>query len=260
MENLEDFYKHCGDYSPMFGFEFLFNDDNQRLVDMGKTELQVLRTLPVEPTNPDEFFNLLLPSQKRRLEKYMDMENAIRASGKSFSDDYVAVDLDHEPSKRARISRSSKLTHSTMCCCIGHGCIWSVTDRKWMTTAGWARLHCYPMNDVEHGISPVPVRLDKLMEQGLVNASEVKNMIGNGWHLRSLGQFLMWILASVTPRQNALPASLALKEDEVKDDSTVGGSPLKSSSEDSPCKALQSMMNEQISELLVIDVVDSQDD
>ena len=200
VEDLADFYKVCG-FDAGFSFEYLF-DSPQDLSDLERAEFENTRVHAVpEHDGPVDWEELLLPSQRSRLERYNDLHRHRLSNGRTFSDEFVTYDLDHEPCKRARLSKTGGVCTGNQGCLISHGCIWSPGKKCWLQASGWARAHVYPVTAAEFQCVEFPLDIAKLLRSETLSSAEVKSMIGNGWHLRSMGLFLMYLLGSIQPRE-----------------------------------------------------------
>ena len=88
-----------------------------------------------------------------------------------------------------------------------------------MPAAGWRRLHTYPVLESEVKTVNVGVRLDEMLLQKQITFEQVRSMIGNGWLLRSMGAWLMWILGSIMPREEGSLKYVSLLTPDQSDDS-----------------------------------------
>ena len=77
---------------------------------------------------------------------------------------------------------------------ISHGTIWNSFLQRPLLACEWAVAHGYPQT--AYGPKP-PVDLFSMMRRGDLSPQQLKSMVGNGWHLPSIGAWVMWLLASV---------------------------------------------------------------
>ena len=87
---------------------------------------------------------------------------------------------------------------------ISHGTIWNTHLKRPLLASEWLVAHGVP--GVQGKFGPEgPVDLVGMMASGQVTPGQMKSMVGNGWHLPTIGSWLMWVLASTKKYTQSVP-------------------------------------------------------
>ena len=155
-----------------------------------------------------------LPSQRDRHDLYQLMTGAgfTRQSGSHAGKNGMqfAFDLDQNPTRRPRISCTlAKVGEAgepgilgLLMCLVSHGLI--VMDGEPLLAVDWLGIHGYERHP--HGENPFAQTILSLLKSKVIDHNQVKSMVGNGWHLGSMGLLYMKLLSSLELRR---PAKLA---------------------------------------------------
>ena len=87
-----------------------------------------------------------------------------------------------------------------LCTFTGHGLLWNTDRERPLLTLEWLRSHGIPACPGLCGHKRPLVDFHRLLMDAQVLPGEVQSMVGNGWHLLSMGQWTIFWLASTLHR------------------------------------------------------------
>ena len=74
--------------------------------------------------------------------------------------------------------------------------------------------HAIPVDNGLCGKAEIMADYMKLVDDGDLSANDVKNMVGNGWHVGSIGSWLMFVLSAVEFHEGlSMPKPLPASDD-----------------------------------------------
>ena len=123
---------------------------------------------------------------------------------------------------------------------VGHGQLWHSHRERPLLAAEWLSAHAVPLPEYASIIGEghvFPCDFMSLLYSGRLKIGDIHSLVGNGWHIGSLGSWLMFLLASTELEGlvAAVPRSLSTtpKRRKVSEISTasspsVASSPLSS--------------------------------
>ena len=161
-------------------------------------EWRVRRSKPRGPSDPKfwDWEEVLLDTRVTRLAAYMKVRQDLVKAGKLGVDEAVVVDLDQNPA--AGFGRMVTARSASFPTLIRHGCHWSITDCRPLLAVKQAMMHCWPITASEITAVGSVVSIGDLLKSGALSCHSLVAMLGDSWHLRVQGMFMMWMLASLT--------------------------------------------------------------
>ena len=160
-------------------------------------------------------------------------------------------DLDHNPLKRPRVScchanqlggacgEKPKQVKGSLLCMLSHGCVWHDTFKRSLSSSEWCQLHGYPTESSIIEALKFPLDFRSLLQSKMVSPVETMSMMGNGWHLPSVGPWILWVMSSIESMEDVIGAprpapSTPCTETDIEDESfammqdplAAGSSPL----------------------------------
>ena len=98
------------------------------------------------------------------------------------------------------------MSRSALCCgdealftLVGHGLIWHSQRQRPLLAAEWLSAHGVPLREYSHIIGAdhvFPCDFMSLVSSGQLALRDIRSLVGNGWHIGSVGSWLMFMLAS----------------------------------------------------------------
>ena len=155
--------------------------------------------------------------QRDRLLDYQQYTRRLVAQAKVLETDTHIYDLDQNCpiGYKGATSAEDPRPLKTL---ISHGTIWNSRLRRPLLASEWLVAHGVP--GVQGRFGPEgPVDMIGMMASGEISPLQMKSMVGNGWHLPSVGSWLMWILASTRRITKESPCSIPAPID-LDDDAT----------------------------------------
>ena len=227
---METFYDHVG-AEAKFGFTDFWCASPEWSA-MERKEVHKHRVTPVCDLDELRYVDLLLPSVEDRLDDYRaKLEEDLRLA-KVAGDDVACFELEQNPKKRPRIwyehrATGSKTGTGHLSTMLSHGTVWNEELERWLLAVESACCHGYAVEPDHIAQFVTPLRWDELLQSSIVTCSQLKSMIGNGWHLMSVLKWIMFLLASIEPRDHGtidspLIASTDVDSDDEADDCGTG--------------------------------------
>ena len=161
------------------------------------------------PDEDVEPHDLLLPSQQQRLINYRKRSSTMKNKWLHPDGATFVYDLDHNPLKRPRVCcchanqlggvshGNPKQCKGSLLCMISHGCVWHDGFKRPLSSSEWCQLHGYPTEAGFAASLDFPLDFGTLLKDMVVNPVETMSMMGNGWHLPSVGAWIMWAFSSI---------------------------------------------------------------
>ena len=138
------------------------------------------------------FRYLFLPFERARLEMYEKTDGPFTGV-----DNVVHIhDLEQNPGKRPRSSPVLPTGRCLMPSLISHGTLWNGVKDRCLLTLEWGSTQGYPTILSQCSIKS-PVYSRQLLAKGAISHAAMRQLFGLGWHLPSIGSWLMFLLSSV---------------------------------------------------------------
>ena len=149
--------------------------------------------LPVSFTEELDFCDVLPVYQRDRLGVYREQFQEHVAQARCLPSDHAVYDLERGSARPAQVYGGAPLF--TL---VSHGTLWHDTHMRPLTALEWCMAHgivadpavCGP------GVEQVADYLP-LLESNELSRRALKDMVGNGWHVGSVGSWLMFLLGAV---------------------------------------------------------------
>ena len=184
------------------GADFSFGTYWRASQEFKDNDMEFMKGQQVHPVGDVGWYDLLLPKQEEFKAEYEEISFELKSQARLNDIAEVAVDLDHNPRKRCRLSAIDGEELRSLQCMVGHGTTWHVGKSYPTLCSECCFLHGYATEKEDFDLVPdFPVRFDSLILQKLLPPLTVKAMMGNGWHLPSIGPFVMFTLSSLMPRE-----------------------------------------------------------
>ena len=163
-------------------------------------ELAKTRVTPVSPLDQLEWTDLLLPSQKQRMQHYQDQFDirSKQSVGSNQNHEAGIFDLNQNPEVgRGRVS--SDRVGALMPTFLKHGTLWHSEKSSPLLAIDQAKAHGWPVEPNEMEEFGAVISLRDCLVSGMMKRKELVRWLGDSWNIRSQGLVLMWILAHVEP-------------------------------------------------------------
>ena len=181
-------------------------------------EHELLATLEQRVAPVDEeltWWHAFWPSQQERHKLYEKITGAEHHTAGDGTVKY-AYDLDQKPTRRPRISctvgEGKEL--GLLMTLVSHGVI--TMDGKPLLTVDWMGVHGYVFPP--YGENPFSKAILDLLYHNAIKYSSVKSMVGNGWHLPSMGLLYMKLLSAIEMRKKEKVQHALMSADDDQDD------------------------------------------
>ena len=148
------------------------------------------RVMPVSDDIP--FHEVLPPFARARLKGYKKKKQKAVDEAKMLEEDSMACDLERGYA-RPGVSYGKK----SLMTLVSHGTIWHDQINRCLVPEEWLSAHCVPTLGMPCGSVPVCADYMRLVRDGCIGAHHLRSMVGNGWHIGSVGSWLMYVLAVV---------------------------------------------------------------
>ena len=133
--------------------------------------------------------------------------------------DDVIVDLDQNPiSGRGRMTTEASRSFGTLIC---HGTLWHLQLARPMVAVEICRMHCWPVGDYEMATTACTVDIWNCLRSGIITCRELTAFIGDRWHLRVVGSWIMRMLANLVRTDAPLCRQPVNSEDDKLADDVV---------------------------------------
>ena len=145
-----------------------------------------------------------MPSQRAYFQEYLEYFDRRISQGYMLPTDTKIDDLDHTP--RASWGRAVADTgNNNMLSAITHGTIVNCDTKQQMTCFDLARIHTWPTT--KNQIEQVNGLFDFMdcIKKKIITPSDLMALIGDGWVLRTIGSFLMFILGNMEFKEQHRP-------------------------------------------------------
>ena len=204
--DLDKFLCYAG-ASPNFPFNKFFQSiADEHLQEM--SECAAIRVTPVQENTDMAWEDVLNVSQLEYLYAYTQKFELMKEKGCVHDDcSEFVCDLDQKPHRRPKIMFDHPNKKAMLSTLVTHQTLFHSGKRIIMTALDHARAHCWPVtHDERMAYGGMCCNIPMALETRLFSHKELVRMVGDGWSLRSQGQWLMFLLASVeyvwqTPRQ-----------------------------------------------------------
>ena len=191
-------------------------------LEIGMLDLRRLRGKP-RPTTDEQFYDwdeILLESHARRLVAYGQQRDLLISQGKMARTDDFICDLDQNP--EAGRGRSCHPGSKGMMTFTRHGTLWHWHLRRPLLGVETMRVHCWPIETEHIDTVGAACSVMDLVRNGTVHPRELHAFVGDSWHLRVQGLWLMWVLSNViNGRIGEVPRSLQLETPQKKKSRSV---------------------------------------
>ena len=169
-----------------------------------KTEFSKQRVLPVDAeVNTMSWNELLHPTQRQYLHGYMQKFETLVHGGKACATDPFWCDLDQNPlGPRCRLTIDSAKKPANLQTLITHQTIYHVPLHRVFSARDHCRAHCWPMTTSERALVGCIGSIESKLQSKALSHSALKRFIGDGWHLRCQGLFIMWLLAHLQVKKS----------------------------------------------------------
>lgn len=180
---------------------------------------------------PDEqlaWLDVLLPSQRERLDDYHWANHRRVAEGSCKAGTPFVADLDQSPAaKRGRMTLL--VGCGIMPTSIQHGCLWHSSKKQVLTALDGFRMHAWPITSLEQRtvgsvFSCMSDVRGMLLHQELDHKT-LTQTTGDSWHIRYQGCLLMFIMASLNPLPQTVPRCLSREGHSPGHSDAVGSPP-----------------------------------
>lgn len=181
--------------TPCFPLADFFSSSPEEI----QLELEDLATRRVVPVGSDlTFQDTWLPSQKDYFEQYRREFVKRLNLGFLFEDDTKIADLDHRPcASWGRSTADTGVGRANMFTVIKHGTIVNMDTLDQMTCFDLARVHCWPISDIERARHGSVLNLFDCVKNGIITCRDLSAMVGDSWVLRTIGLFMMFTMANM---------------------------------------------------------------
>ena len=155
----------------------------------------------------------ILPSQQVYLQRYHAKRQEAVRLGKLREGDQVWGDLDQNPFSSWGRLLSEFDPFPTF---VKHSTLWHLQQDKPMTALGMARVHGWRISESERSAVGCIVDLYGILKSNRMSCRELKSLIGDSWHLRCQGMFMMWLLSCIQTRSSLTPVHGSPREKKAK--------------------------------------------
>lgn len=142
-----------------------------------------------------DWTEVLLESHKTRLASYEQLRVELVDAKKLDAGADLVVDLDQNPQTGFGRYMSEQSSFATL---LRHGTLWSMKHRRPLLAVEMAKLHCWPTTSRDLAEVGGVVSIGHLLQSASLSCNSLVQMLGDGWHLRVQGSFIMWLLSSLT--------------------------------------------------------------
>ena len=155
------------------------------------------------------FYDVLPSYQRERLAAYeAEMEKEIDQA-KLLSTDDAVFDLERGV-KRPAITYAGKPLFTM----VSHGTVWHSHHRRPLLLEEWLMAHAIPVGNGLCGKAEVAADYMQLIDSEHLTSNDLKNMVGNGWHIGSIGSWFMFVLSAVEFHEGlSMPKPLPVVDD-----------------------------------------------
>ena len=146
---------------------------------------------------------LLHPTQRQSLHGYMQKFETLVHGGKACATDTFWCDLDQNPlGPRCRLTIDYAKKQANLQTLITHQTIYHVPLHRVFSARDHCRAHCWPMTTSERALVGCIGSIESNLQSKALSHSALKRFIGDGWHLRCQGLFIMWLLAHLQVKKS----------------------------------------------------------
>ena len=190
------------------------------------------RVMPVCEADDLSWTDIMLPSQKGRLQRYMEKFEHLKKEGLMPDDCDMICDLDQSDG-RPRAVYTHDVEVESLMTMVSHGFVFRSGFRRPLLDLDMAQAHGFPV-DVErckkNGLES-PLNFPELLRCGMVAPTQLASMCGNGWHIPSVGSWAGWMLSNIelrvflakAPQQLSWHGEVDAERDEFESDNAVQG-------------------------------------
>ena len=144
----------------------------------------------LDESSRDRRLKTLTRHQQQRLVEQLEQAEKDIAEAKSLDSDVRVFNLMQNKSHATRMV-CGEIQKDPLCTFTGHGLLWNTDRERPLLTLEWLMVHGIPACPGLCGHKRPLVDFHKLLTDAQVLPGEVQSMVGNGWHLPSMGQWIM---------------------------------------------------------------------
>ena len=171
-------------------------------------EIQEYGEFRVHPVDGlDCWDNVLLPSQRENRDEYVQKMDEDLRLGKQLNSANLIADLNQrcgpiDTPKRPRCTYETP-THNSLPCVVTHHCLWNFRRGYPLLSLESAQAHGWPVLSSHRNSVGCITSFEELIETQRLRCTDLRQMVGDGWQLRTMGMWYMWLLMNLELRSDS---------------------------------------------------------